>query len=111
MRRGRGSLVVKVWDRGWFVSSLSPLKTRRGPLNSAGLSIGYLERVPRNPDKLSLARFSGYEFQSTSAKGASIASTPRARNELKSALPLKKFLIQSSLRTSYASEYKAGLID
>ncbi|GFT04879.1 hypothetical protein TNCV_4712531 [Trichonephila clavipes] len=50
------------------------------PIDSAGLSIG---------DKLDLARFSGYKFRSSNAKGAYRSSAPRARNELKSALPIE----------------------
>ncbi|GFU89707.1 hypothetical protein TNCV_2265971 [Trichonephila clavipes] len=41
----------------------------------------------KGQDKLELAPFSGYKFRSSSTKGACRSSAPRARNELKSALP------------------------
>ncbi|GFW91748.1 hypothetical protein TNCV_4501671 [Trichonephila clavipes] len=48
------------------------------------------------PDKLDFTRFPGYKFRSSSAKGACRSSTPRTRNELKSALLRGSLLLRCS---------------
>ncbi|GFU54765.1 hypothetical protein TNCV_1038081 [Trichonephila clavipes] len=62
--------------------SCKPLVDTRLPWPSVDFSI----RLP-GPDKLDLTRFFGYKFRSTCSKEAYRSSAPRARNELKLALP------------------------
>ncbi|GFX07615.1 hypothetical protein TNCV_4158851 [Trichonephila clavipes] len=60
--------------------------------SSADISTGCLSQVPRSPDKLDLTRFSGYKFQSSSAKKACRSSASKTRNELSISFYLFSFV-------------------
>ncbi|GFX28849.1 hypothetical protein TNCV_4250881 [Trichonephila clavipes] len=58
------------------------------------------QRAQKVLDKLDFTTFCGYKFRSSSAKGARRSSSPRAPNELKSALALQKECEVISFRTT-----------